>query len=340
MKGTHNTYCNPEFLDNIIKERKKNASYAIAFNMLNKLSNIIVDLPNEDLRKRIATDEVYKKLNKRENKSLKAREWLKTFSPRNICDDVFLVSESDIKDYKRIRKEYGCLIIADEPNDLKMFERCIKGHPFNLVPKNERMNDPTIKYHDGWEQFLSEFKIAPINALIISDNFMFGGKFEERKDKSLFAILKSIAPRELEQDFHITIFFNNDPDKRSGVVPLKREQAEALIEEIKTLGLCKSIKVTIVAHTVKTTTHDREIISNYHYMYSGVGFSVVDKNGVKEVAKGQVQHIFCYMDYDVTVKQLQAQAVMWLKTIFSGERGGDARYSYIVGDKENRLFFE
>ena len=105
MKGIHNTYCNCDFLDAIIKGRKKDPSYSIAYTMLNKLSNIIVDMPSNDLKKLIEKDEIYKSLNKRENKSLKAKEWIESFSPEDISDDVFLINEDDIKDYKKIRQE-------------------------------------------------------------------------------------------------------------------------------------------------------------------------------------------------------------------------------------------
>lgn len=339
MRGIHNTYCSCDFLAEIIKGRKKDTSFEIAYTMLNKLSNIIVDMSHEDLKRLIENDDNYKRLNKRENKSIKAKKWLCEFSPENICDDVFLINEGDIKDYKKIRQEYGCLIIANDKNDLKSFERFAKEHPFNLVPKNEKIEDPTIKYHDSWTQFFGEFKLTPLNAVIITDNFMFGEKFEARKKESLFAILSSIAPKELKQDFHITLFFNNDLNNK-GVVPLKKEKAIDLVNEIKALELCDNVKVTIVAHTNKSTTHDRELITNYHYMYSGVGFSVVDKNGVKKVAKGAVQHVFCGMDSSVTIKQLQAQVSLWLKPIFRGEKDRDAAYSYIVGDEINRLLEE
>lgn len=335
MRGIHNTYCSSVFLAEIIKGRKKETSFEIAYTMLNKLSNIIVDMSHEDLRKLIESDDNYKRLNKRENKSIIAKKWIREFSPENICDDVFLINEGDIKDYKKIRQEYGCLILANNQYDLKSFERFVKEHPFNLVPKRNKIDDPTIKYHDSWTQFFGEFKLTPLNAVIITDNFMFGNKFEARKEDSLFAILRSIAPKELKQDFHITIFFNNNPDK--GVERLKKEKAINLVNEIKALKLCDNVKVTIVAHTNKSTTHDRELITNYHYMYSGIGFSVVDKNGVKEVAKGVVQHVFCGMDSSVTIKQLQAQVSLWLKPIFRGVKDKDATYSYIVGDEINRL---
>ena len=75
-------------------------------------------------------------------------------------------------------------------------------------------------------------------------------------------------------------------------------------------------------------------------MYSGAGFGVVDEKGVMKVAKGQVQHVFCNMESNVTIKQLQAEVVLWLKPIFEGKKGMDAKYTYIVGDNiENRLFF-
>ena len=336
MKGVHNTYCNCKFLDDIIRGRKTDASYSRAYTMLNKLSNIIVDMPKDELKKLIENDEVYKKLNKRENKSFKAKEWIQGFSPENICDDVFLINEGDIKNHKRIRQDYGCLIIANTPNELKAFERYSQGHSFNLVPKAERIDDPTIISHNSWMCFFENFKMAPLNAIIITDNYMFGSKFDERKQQSLFAILRSIVPKDLKQDLHVTLFFNNAPN-HNGVLPLEKSKAEKLINEIKNLNLCDSVKVTIVAHDIKSTTHDRELITNYDYMYSGVGFSVVDKLGVKEVAKGQVQHVFCGMDSDVTIKQLQAEVAMWLKPIFEGKKGHNATYTYVVGDKKNRL---
>ena len=154
-------------------------------------------------------------------------------------------------------------------------------------------------------------------------------------------IYKNIAQRcQLLSKFQITIFFNNDPSKRTGVEPLTKEKAIELVDEIKALNLCENVKVTIVAHTIKSTTHDRELITNYHYMNSGTGFNVVDDKGVKEVAKGKVQHIFCDMESTVTVKQMQAQLSLWLKPIFDGEKGRDAQYTYIVGDEvKNRLLF-
>ena len=336
MRGTQNVYCNYEFFDAIIKGRKTDISYSIAYNMLNRLSNIIVAISPNNLRKLIEEDEIYKKLNKRENMSFVARDWISEFTPSDICDDVFLINETDIKEYKHIREEYGCLIIANTPNELKAFERYTRGHNFNLVPKSERVDDSTIKCHDSWEQFFEEFRMAPLNAIVITDNYMFGSKFERRKKRSLFAILKSIAPKKLKEDFQITLFFNNSPDK-NGALPLKKEDAETLINDIKALKLCKSVKVSIVAHSEKTTTHDRELISNYYYMKPGVGFSVIDENGIQEIATGPVQHIFCDMNSNVSVKQLQAEVSLWLKPIFEKKKGGTATFSYIVGDRENRL---
>ncbi len=340
MKGVHNTYCNHDFLDEIIQKRKKDSVLAIAFTLLNKQSNIIVDMSPDDFKKQVETNEVYKKLFKRENKSFKPKEWINSFSPENISDDVFLINEGDIDDHKKVRQDFGCLIIANEQNDLRYLERLVKGHRFNLVPKWERVDDPTIVCHDSWAEFFGGFRMTPLNAVIITDNFMFGEKFEERKKNSLFDILKAIAPKDLKQDFHITIFFNNDPGKRTGVVPMTKKKAIELVNEIKGLSLCNSVKVNIVAHTIKSTTHDRELITNYHYMYSGAGFSVVDDDGVKEVAKGEVQHIFCDMESAVSVKQMQAQVSLWLKPVFEGEKGRDAQYTYIVGDEvKNRLLF-
>ena len=62
---------------------------------------------------------------------------------------------------------------------------------------------------------------------------MFGREFEKQKEYSLFSILRAIVPKQLKQDFHITIFFNNDPDKINGLQPLAKDKAIALIDEIR-----------------------------------------------------------------------------------------------------------
>ena len=101
--------------------------------------------------------------------------------------------------------------------------------------------------------------------------------FEKRKEASLFAILRSIAPKDLKQDFHITIFFNNDPDKRSGVLPLTRDNAKkAGVDEImmpdqpddgekcheityEEVDLVKGMNVSIIT-TANTDDEARELL--------------------------------------------------------------------------------
>lgn len=338
MRGSNNAYCCASFLDKIIRERKKDISLSKAYSILNKICDIYVNLTVDELKALINTNDAYKRLVKRESRSFKARkEWIRCFSPSKTCDDIALIEEDDLVDYKKIRNDFGCLIIADNPNDIKKFEVYSKMHPFNLVPESDKLDDSTIYYHDSWEQFFKEFNLNPINSLIITDNYIFSGKFEEQKRYSLYPLLKSIVPKNLSCDFHLTIFICNLPNS-NGLVPLSRDKAETLIDEIRALDLCPFLKVTIVAHTIKSTTHDRELVTNYHYMQSGHGFGVMDKNGVKDIARGQLQHVFCGVESNVTTKQLQAETVMWLKPIFEGKKGGNTQYSFIVGDKVNRLF--
>ena len=338
MRGSNNAYCSAPFLDRIIRERKKDMTMSKAYNIINKLSDIYVNLTVDELKTLINTNELYKRLARRENRSFKAKkEWINSFSPEKICDEIILIEESDLEQYKKIRNDYGCLIVADNPNDIKKFDVYSKFHSFNLVPNSDKVNDPTIYYHNSWEQFFSEFNLTPINSLIITDNYMFIGKLEDQKKYSLYPLLESMVPKNLSCDFHLTIFFCNLPNS-NGLAQLTKDKAEVIIDEIRAMNLCPSIKVTIVAHTEKHTTHDREIVTNYHYMQSGHGFGVMNKKGVKEIAIGQLRHVFCGVDSIVTTKMLQAQTVEWLKPIFNGKKGGNSPYSFIVGDKVNRLF--
>lgn len=337
MNVAEKTYCESSFFERVLanKNKKEKGVYGILYRFLSKQCDIVLDMEKTDFLKLCKEKPLYKQLFKRANLSFRAiPTWKENVDFSDNVDKIYLYDSKTRKECEKIREAKGCLAISGEEQDVLYFERLGRVHYFNLVPKSDQIEDKNITYHNSWEEFFATFKLPPLNAIIISDNFLFGDKFQQRKERSLYAILKAMAPKDLKEDLHITIFAENSNST------LTKERAQEVIAEIKALGLNKNTKVTIVAHTIKSTTHDRKIVTNYDYLQSGVGFNVIDESGVEEIAIGQEQSITGGLDSPVTVRLLQVQQVQWLKDIFEKKKGMNVPCAFIVGDKINRLFLD
>lgn len=334
--GIQRAFCSMSFLDDIVKQRKKSESHKIAYALLRKLCDIYVDIPRQDFVKLCESNDVFKILLKRENRSIKSYTDQKKQISEAKADDLFFFSGIDKKESSKAKASRG-LFLATQ-SDMYIFERVsyAQYRPFNLVPQNLRKGD-YVEFEplNSWQEVFDKVDITPINAAVITDNFMFTEKFSERKNQSLYALLRNIVPSTLDIPFHLTIFFNNNNGK------LSKEDAQQIVNEIHDLSLCEQIYVSIVAHLVKNTTHDRELLTNYHYMNSGTGFSIIDDRGIREVAKGEIKSVFhcvASMPAQTTVKHLHSQTIEWLRQIYKGDRGTTSSFAYIVGDEfENRL---
>lgn len=339
MEVAESTYCELNFFEDIITYKKDGGAYQLLSRLLKKQCNIYLDIDKDTFEKRRKENPIYNKLRKRENLTFKPlASWQSNLHLENTIDQIFLFDSKTRKECLQLRENYGCLAISNDKQDLDFFCRLNRIHPFILVPEQNRTEDKNIVYWNSWKEFFNSFKLPPINSILITDNFLFGEKFNERKTNSLYAILREMSSNKLTSELHITIFFNNSPDKRNGRLPLTEEEAKEVVKEIRNLNLSKKIKITIVAHTMSSTTHDRKIITNYDFIESGVGFSVIDNNGIKQVAQGHEESVVCGLESPITSRMLQVQQIQWLKQIFDGDKGMDATYAYVVGDKINRLF--
>lgn len=349
-------YCDANFLDKAIKNRKKSDFYRIAYAIIESIGDIQVDISDEVLRKRIADNPVYNKLYKRENLGIvsmsKNGETLNTVDFTNVSDELFFISGKSRQEIENKREKYGCFVISEDDSDC-LISIARQECPILLVPKgidkqtnSPYRSNPYIKYNDSWEEVFTNNTegdhrkvILPINSMIISDNFMFSTKFTSRKENSLLAILKAVIPENMDTEFHLSIFTSNAlPDKNF----IEKTDAINLISEIKEyLGLDK-LKIEIVAHGVKELTHDRNIITNYHVVNSGTGFSIIDDKGIREVTKGNIMSVFCNIDTKgigmLTEKHLHNQMLDWLASIRFSLDNSRTDY-YVIGDEfENRLF--
>lgn len=337
MRAVQKTYCTKPFLDEAIQRRKDSAAHKVALRIIENLSDVYVDMPSEDLRALIVSNPYYNKLSKRESKNFRSSlNWKDTVAFDDVADSVFLIHQDYIPEYKNIMEHCGCLIVASDDKEIRLLERMNDKRGYIcIVPPQDRNAWLDSAYQESWEEALQTCNVRPINSAIISDNYIFT-KIDSSKEKGLFALLRALVPSELTVPFHLAIF------SHIGNGTFSRSQAESLIEEIKSLFPNQEMKVTIVVHSKKSTTHDREIITNYHRLTSGAGFSVItDADGTKEVAQGHIEPVFHTIvstpDTAMGTKHFHFQLIEWLKPLFYGKQGV-ASTTFIVGDREHRMF--
>lgn len=331
-------YCNSNFFEQSFAQRRESAPHNIAYSIMKKISDVYVEIPELDFKQKVKNEEEpYHSFFRRENHSLNNISDIRSHIDEADADDIFFM-DIPKKDAEKIKESKGILVVSVNSDDIFFLDRIANKQfrPYILAPSDTRRKCPDVFEHiDSWSEVFKDIKIKPISAIVISDNFMFKPIFDERKRQSLFAILQSIIPNKLDIPFHVTLFYNNSNND------LTKERAENIIQEIRDLKICDDLMVSIVCHVCKSTTHDRELLTNYHYMYSGAGFSVIDAHGVQEVAKGTIESVYHGIEDNpgaTSIKHIHFQVIEWLKGIYQKKVGMSSPCCFIIGDSfTNRL---
>lgn len=309
----------------------------IAYKAILLLGDVYVDMSREELSTFIhqKEDNIYKALWKKASNRLHVAErWTDSFNPTDIADEVFFIAPNGIENFKQIRSDYGCLVVAED-NDIFYLERLCRNNGFSLIPVQARkqLNSFETSFCNNWGDVFKQVKEIPINAAIISDNFLFGDKYNDRKEYSLFNLLRNLVPSSLKTSFHLTMFVCND----KGL--FREDKARVIVNEIKRLNLCSDLKVTIIAHTMKSLSHDRKILTNYHYITSGCGFNIISADGPAELSEGDVSCVFKSLDslnIQTSIKHKYDYSQAWYKDIIDNHLK-DNYNCFMIGDNINRL---
>lgn len=330
MRLRQKIYCNKEFVESVIANRKKSTAFMMVYKAMLLFGDIYIDLTKEKIAELIKDNQFFKTIQKSSRGVHSALGWQGYINFKNTADELYLINPGTVESPKNIRTDFGCLIISSD-DDIEYLERMSRLCSFSLIPLSKRIIKEAT-YKNSWSDVFKATKVLPINAAVICDNYIFGDKFKERKEQSLYEILRCIVPSNLKIPFHLTIFYYN----QNGT--FKKEKAEEIIKEIKDLELCSDMKVTIVAHTNADTTHDRRILTNYHYIYSGKGYNIIGKDGIKELSEGSISSIYHSIDSlhgDETIKHKYDFTQAWLKDIKENHINNPS--CFIAGDNINRL---
>lgn len=338
----HRIFCTKDTISEVIRLRR-DRPYSTVWTAIEKLGDLYLQIDSKaELLSMAAANPLINKLVKRPSKSISCIKSVATEAETPHADDIFLLLPPESKSFAGYREKMGVLLTSSL-TDMQVIDDICSLHyrPFNLLTADQKrkLQEHGEEYEDisSWKDVLSTFKLAPINAAVIIDNYLLSSNFG-RRTPSLYNLIQALVPDGLAIPFHLTIFLYNKNGE------LKKEKMEQVISEIHALKLGSKIQVSIVAHTWGNVTHDRNILTNYHLITSGHGFGVIDYHGVKENAMGEVKstlHNISFLPTTSSVKHQHSHILDWMKDIYIDRRGMDSLYAFEVGDNfNNRLLSE
>ncbi len=179
------------------------------------------------------------------------------FYERGSASKYFFVEEMDIA---IIEQDFGCMAF-----NMRTLEKAAFLFSWLEMPINKKKNHP-----QDWS-FITKFK-HPMNALVITDNYLFDYSNEEM-NQNLVPLLLNIMPVQLKIPFHLTIIGKDA--KKAIDIDKKKQQIEEILNNV--------FNYPILLTIIPLSFHDRHIFTNYLWVRSGIGFSIfrIDKGKLK-----------------------------------------------------------
>lgn len=336
----HRLFCTDQMLLLIIEHREERP-YNSVYAVIDKLSDIYIETANVgEFLDYTKTNPILKHLAKRPHREVKFFDRpIEKEIEEALANDIFLLLPPESNSYVGYREKRGLLVTYSLP-DLQVIDDLCRKHfrPYSLLTEKQinRLNGNEYEDIKSWKEVFDTLSPTPINSAIIIDNYIFAKNNISYNKYSLYSIIKSLVKSNLQVTFHLTIFTYNE----NGL--LKKDKIEQVIKEIHDLNLGLEVKVSIVVHMDKDEFHDRMILTNYHRITSGIGFSVINSKGViQKDAEGDIIATFHNIEnlesYN-SMSHKHAQMLCKVKHIYDKVNSGSEYYGFIVGDTfNNRL---
>ena len=328
-------YCSQQFFKDVILHRKDGLTNRIVYNIFRKMGTVFVDIPPEELKSLALGNPLFHEIIlKNDGGSIRSYvNWSTELDVSKLSTDLIFAESALLPNGDIIRKNFGYYIVnTDNEDDLVFFEENCSQLDTILLQKGG------IAEGQSWKDQLQNGTL-PVNAMVINDNYLFDiRRYDKRKEQSLFAILRTLIPSDLQSEFHLTILASNGDGK------LTKDWLAEKAEEIKRLRLCKNLKVNIVTHTSKDISHSRIILTNYHLITTDRGFSVIEGSRVAEETSGDIKSIFLGLEKERimanTTKTLHATKLKDYRKIVKESMDCPNQCCFSVGDNfQNRLLF-
>lgn len=180
--------------------------------------------------------------------SFKVNCEIASFYESGSASKYFFVEDIDIQ---KIESDFGCLAFNSSSLEKASFL-----FSWFLLPISKKEKTPK-----NWN-FLTYFK-HPFNAMVLTDNYLFDYSNEEMYE-NLIPFLKNLMPNTLNLPFQLTIIGKDT--KKTIDIKQKKLEIEKALERV----FSYDINLSIIPEPV----HDRNVFTNYMWIYSGIGLSI------------------------------------------------------------------
>lgn len=257
---------------------------SIYFPILEKHTNVMLDIEQDVFDKLIADDEIYKRFLKKEVGLFDTLG--KSFPTSNGEDsdlsefpkDLILVKDG-LLDTGSKRRTEGAFVYQQSEIGIATTYYSSFGYSIRSTS-------------DNWQNVLTQKSLFPANAMVLVDNYIHKRKtdYDNRKAENLFSILSEIVKPDLTCEFHLLIVADNS----DGSLDVTR--GKELLDELEAYGTGKlgvNLKAGLITHTKDPNFHERVIITNHHVLTSDRGFAVIERGRIKNGGtKGQSRWVF------------------------------------------------
>lgn len=211
--AAHRIICTIDTISEVIRLRKERP-YSTVWTAIEKLGDLYLQIDSKaELLSMAAANPLINKLVKRPSKSISCIKSVSTEAETPHADDIFLLLPPESKSFADYREKMGVLLTSSL-TDMQVIDDICSFHyrPFNLLTADQKrkLQEHGEEYEDisSWKDVLSTFKLAPINAAVIIDNYLLSSNFE-RRHPSLYNLIQALVPDGLAIPFHLTIFLYN-----------------------------------------------------------------------------------------------------------------------------------
>lgn len=327
-------YCDIRFFEDFFRKKPmdleimtsdaKNWRSFYEYGLNKKHSFIIINLSKEEALAQLQTNPIVKKLFDLYNNSqidlkfdkniaekLKTVDFCKTCNPHS----VFFLDNTDAESDK-LEKQTG-LLFFNLGNHLKKWGKYSPDSYTSPISVGEK---GILK---NWN-YLANLRHS-FNSIIIADRYLFKGDYQENL-KQLFTNFL----HDLEQPtiMDITILLE---EKQLSYNLSMADIAKFLQKQVfnKIVNLAINLSIIQVKHI--PVTHDRRIITNYFYLYSGDSFSYVTDKEPNKIYSNTDLHIYTLFD-NQTMQNAKERLAEYRNLVL-----GAKHINLFIGTKQNRL---
>ncbi len=190
--------------------------------------------------------------------------------PKNVINKPRSVFFLDISadEAKEIQRKTGVIVFGREKiDDLILSSSYVKNFLKDSVYENHG------KF--GWQGFL--WDLPPLNAIVISDNFLFANDDGIRGTQNILSFIESLLPDSLDVEFHVCVIAKEHPQKNNAWCDKKVADIKSHLRSLK-----KSYPIRFEL-VFSETIHKRIAISNYFSVTPDKGFAVFSTSDGKTV---------------------------------------------------------